>query len=233
MYPIGIKMNNETPKTAMELALEAAGNHLSARTALEPLTHVLDSSSAQRGTLDALHAHVNNARKAFEASSSVETAIEAVRKHALLADHFRHLHQTLLESEKLAPLAPMRDAFETLQTPLRLADLKKRASLFRELGQNLTQNPPPKEAPQRETSPIAAEAPAHTSADVSSAADIGRIIKSAREERGMSQQSLAEHAGVGRRFLSELENGKPSLEFDKVLSVARALGINFLIRMSR
>ena len=37
-------------------------------------------------------------------------------------------------------------------------------------------------------------------------------------------------AGVGRRFISELENGKATLEIDKVLKVAAAAGIDFLAR---
>ena len=58
-----------------------------------------------------------------------------------------------------------------------------------------------------------------------SATTIGALVRAYREAHGLSQQRFADAAGVGRRFLSELENGKPSLEFDKVLDVARAAGI--------
>jgi y4mF family transcriptional regulator len=60
---------------------------------------------------------------------------------------------------------------------------------------------------------------------VASVEALGALVRSYREEFALSQQSFAERAGVGRRFISELENGKPSLEFDKVLAVARAAGI--------
>ncbi|WP_192246811.1 helix-turn-helix transcriptional regulator [Mesorhizobium silamurunense] len=66
--------------------------------------------------------------------------------------------------------------------------------------------------------------------EIVSAADIGRLVRRAREARHLSQQSFADLAGVGRRFLSELENGKPTLELGKVLKVAHAAGISLLAR---
>ena len=58
----------------------------------------------------------------------------------------------------------------------------------------------------------------------------GTVVKAVRQRRGLTQQQLADAAGVGRRFLSELENGKPTLEFDKVLKTAIAVGIDLLAR---
>lgn len=46
----------------------------------------------------------------------------------------------------------------------------------------------------------------------------------------MRQAELAALAGVGVRFLSELENGKPSAEIGKALVVLRRLGLDLLIR---
>ena len=60
--------------------------------------------------------------------------------------------------------------------------------------------------------------------------DIGNLVREARRSRNLSQQAFADLAGVGRRFLSELENGKATLEFDKVLQVATAAGIDLLAR---
>ncbi|WP_436112671.1 helix-turn-helix transcriptional regulator [Neorhizobium tomejilense] len=56
------------------------------------------------------------------------------------------------------------------------------------------------------------------------------MVRHAREERRLTQQAFADLAGVGRRFISELENGKTTLEFDKVLKVARAAGISLFPR---
>ena len=46
----------------------------------------------------------------------------------------------------------------------------------------------------------------------------------------MSQANFADLAGVGRRFLSELEAGKPTLEIGKVLLVLTAAGIELVAR---
>ena len=63
-----------------------------------------------------------------------------------------------------------------------------------------------------------------------SATDLGPLIRKSRKAMKFSQQQFADAAGVGRRFLSELENGKPSLEFDKVIACALAAGIDILAK---
>jgi len=65
---------------------------------------------------------------------------------------------------------------------------------------------------------------------IASPADLGRLVRKVRESRRLSQQEFADLAGVGRRFLSELENGKPTLELGKVLKVANAAGISLFAR---
>jgi y4mF family transcriptional regulator len=59
----------------------------------------------------------------------------------------------------------------------------------------------------------------------------GALVRLARQKQGLSQQHLADAAGVGRRFLSEVESGKSTLEFGKVLQVAAAAGIDLLARL--
>lgn len=61
---------------------------------------------------------------------------------------------------------------------------------------------------------------------ITSVKDIGLLIKEKRKKINMTQKEAASIAGVGVRFLSELENGKPTLEIDKVLNVARLFGID-------
>lgn len=65
---------------------------------------------------------------------------------------------------------------------------------------------------------------------IASPADLGRLVRAVRERRDFSQQEFADLAGVGRRFLSELENGKPTLELGKVLKVTKAAGIALFAR---
>ncbi len=59
---------------------------------------------------------------------------------------------------------------------------------------------------------------------------IGLLVRDARVAMALSQQSFADLAGVGRRFLSELENGKSTLEFGKVLQVCKAAGIDLFAK---
>jgi len=83
-------------------------------------------------------------------------------------------------------------------------------------GRALAQTEPP--TPSRSLSAPIGE-------HVMSVADIGRRVREARKAMDMTQQRFADLAGVGRRFLIELEQGKPSLEIGKVLTVCRAAGI--------
>jgi transcriptional regulator with XRE-family HTH domain len=53
----------------------------------------------------------------------------------------------------------------------------------------------------------------------------GSIIRSRRKAMKMRQDQLALATGVGRRFLIELEAGKPSCQLGRSLLVAEALGL--------
>ena len=58
-----------------------------------------------------------------------------------------------------------------------------------------------------------------------SSSDIGAAVRRARKAAGLRQDDLAGLAGVGTRFLVELEAGKPTLRLDKVLAVLAVLGM--------
>ena len=58
-------------------------------------------------------------------------------------------------------------------------------------------------------------------------ADIGRIVRTTRKAAGLRQDELAGAAGVGLRFLVELERGKPTAQIGKALQVLQALGCSF------
>jgi transcriptional regulator with XRE-family HTH domain len=53
----------------------------------------------------------------------------------------------------------------------------------------------------------------------------GSLIRSRRKALRMRQDQLALATGVGRRFLIELEAGKPSCQLGRSLLVAEALGV--------
>jgi len=57
------------------------------------------------------------------------------------------------------------------------------------------------------------------------AATFGSMIRSRRKALKMRQDQLALATGVGRRFLIELEAGKPSCQLGRSLLVAGALGL--------
>lgn len=78
-----------------------------------------------------------------------------------------------------------------------------------------------------------AEGVGRTRDPLTSIAELGMMVRSARKAMNMNQAEFAAHAGVGRRFVSELEGGKPSLEFDKVLGCAVAAGIDLLAKRRR
>jgi len=79
--------------------------------------------------------------------------------------------------------------------------------------------PPP--APPRPSAPRA-------STSVSTPADLGRMVRQAREAMSLTQAEFADMAGVGRRFVSELENGKATLELGKVMAACAAAGLGLL-----
>ena len=60
---------------------------------------------------------------------------------------------------------------------------------------------------------------------IASSADIGDVVRRARKAAGLRQDDLAGLAGVGTRFLIELEAGKPTMRLDKLLAVLATLGI--------
>lgn len=60
-------------------------------------------------------------------------------------------------------------------------------------------------------------------------AEIGKIVRQARKEAGLRQAQAAALCGVGTRFLSDLENGKPTLHLGKVLKVLHGFGLRVSI----
>ena len=62
------------------------------------------------------------------------------------------------------------------------------------------------------------------------ATDIGKMIRAKRKEIEMTQADFAGLCNVGIRFISELENGKPTLEFDRVLRVTQLIGIDLFAK---
>lgn len=64
---------------------------------------------------------------------------------------------------------------------------------------------------------------------INTIADLGSFIRDRRRRDGLTQAETAALCGVGTRFISDLENGKPTVEFGKVLQVLKGLGLDCLI----
>jgi HTH-type transcriptional regulator/antitoxin HipB len=60
-------------------------------------------------------------------------------------------------------------------------------------------------------------------------ATLSEVIRARRKAVGLSQQDLAEFAGCSRLFVSELERGKLTFQFDKFLAVLTVLGLRMKI----
>ena len=57
------------------------------------------------------------------------------------------------------------------------------------------------------------------------AADIGQVLRRTRKQQRLTQAEAAGLSDVGIRFLSELENGKPTVRLETVLKVLAAYGL--------
>ena len=54
--------------------------------------------------------------------------------------------------------------------------------------------------------------------------NIQQFVKEKRKATGLTQPDLAQRAGVGLRFIRDLEQGKTTLRMDKVNQVLRTFG---------
>jgi len=58
---------------------------------------------------------------------------------------------------------------------------------------------------------------------------LGEIARSHRKRKGLGLRAAAPQAGVGPRFLSEFEKGKPTVELSKALDVLHAAGLDLAV----
>ena len=61
-------------------------------------------------------------------------------------------------------------------------------------------------------------------ASIHSPQQLGDAIRAARKQLALTQPQLALAAGVGVRFIVDLEAGKPTVRLEQVLHVIEALG---------
>lgn len=59
--------------------------------------------------------------------------------------------------------------------------------------------------------------------------ELGKFIKKERKAMGLTQADLALTSGTGKRFISDLENGKPTCQIGKTLTVLKTLGLGLTL----
>jgi transcriptional regulator with XRE-family HTH domain len=60
---------------------------------------------------------------------------------------------------------------------------------------------------------------------------VGALIRAVRQQQGYTQLQVAGFSGVGLRFLSDLENGKDSVQWGLVLKVLSTLQIPLRVQL--
>ena len=62
---------------------------------------------------------------------------------------------------------------------------------------------------------------------------LGAAVRRARRAQGLKQADLAGLCNTGLRFISDLENGKPSCRIGLALKVAKTLGLKISLEQPR
>ena len=68
---------------------------------------------------------------------------------------------------------------------------------------------------------------------IRTATDLGAFIKERRIKLGMDQSDLAEKAGTSRKWIVEVEQGKPRAEIGLILRTLKTLGVSLDIAVDR
>ncbi len=77
--------------------------------------------------------------------------------------------------------------------------------------------------------PRIAMPPAPTSGRITSREDLGRIIRYARMQAGMTVEEAAMAIGIAKATLLRVEQGKGGLQFDNLLKIIDGLGLRFSV----
>lgn len=70
----------------------------------------------------------------------------------------------------------------------------------------------------------------HLPATVRKIAELGELVEAVRKRQGLTQLDVSGLAGLGNRFMVDLEKGKETIQMQKVLNVLAQLGLEVVIR---
>lgn len=66
--------------------------------------------------------------------------------------------------------------------------------------------------------------------NIKNSKDVGHIVRNTRKDKKITQAHLAAAAGVGVRFIVDLEAGKETIALNKTLRVLAVLGLETEIK---
>jgi HTH-type transcriptional regulator / antitoxin HipB len=69
-----------------------------------------------------------------------------------------------------------------------------------------------------------------TETSIRSSAELGLVIREQRKRLALKQLDLAGLGNTGNRFIVDLENGKPTVQLQKVLDLMDLLGREVVVR---
>ena len=69
-----------------------------------------------------------------------------------------------------------------------------------------------------------------TETPVRSSVELGAVIREQRKRLALKQLDLAGLGNTGNRFIVDLENGKPTVQLQKVLDLMDLLGLEMVVR---
>ena len=64
---------------------------------------------------------------------------------------------------------------------------------------------------------------------IKSTEEFGKLVKDKRKSQGYTQKEISDFTGYSASFISQLENGKASVEFGKALHLANMLGLDLFV----
>lgn len=65
---------------------------------------------------------------------------------------------------------------------------------------------------------------------IRSSVELGAIVREQRKRLALKQLDIAGLGNTGNRFIVELENGKPTVQLQKVLDIMDLLGLEVVVR---
>jgi len=62
-------------------------------------------------------------------------------------------------------------------------------------------------------------------AEIQTIKEVAELVRQTRKAQKISQTVLSQASNVGLRFVGDIERGKPTIQFDKLMKVLSSLGI--------